>query len=662
MIALDIATQAEFAGGRTFGSAGRYTASEGRVRLAIRPEQIGADGIWTPERIATDPAGLIRAECDATLLVPDTGNGTLLVEFVNRGRTRLLSTYCDAPEANRPVTADQAGNGWLMEQGYTLLSLAWQGDLLPGAGRLTARLPGFTDDRPTRIATEYVVNDPGHTCLPLSGDIIVRSYPATSTDPARARLTRRRWPESPREPLDGWAFERVETSAAGRFGPPAKIAVTPSAEHLHLPAGFEPGWIYELDYEATGALAFDIGFVAIAETVAFLRHGGAGNPLAGRIARTIGIGQSQSGRALREFLWRGFNRDSAGRAVFDGILPHVAGAGRIAMNRYANLNIPSSRDYEDHAHPSDLFPFAYAASTDHLSGRRDAILKRPGIDPKVIHSQTSAEYWHRRGSLVHTDTQGNDLPEPEGLRCYLFAGAHHVPPNPPVRPVRGYCQQLGNTVYVAPLEQGLLQIMQDWLTGVALPPPSRVPTRAAATLVSPEECLARFPAPEGTALPRHDNRLEAIDYGTAFAAGGAAAADARPDPARRYVTLVPACDATGNDLGGIRPPMLDAPLGSYTGWNLRSAEQGGVRLFSFAGGYIPFAVTKAEAAAQADPRPAILSLFPTPERYAQAIGTAARALLAERFILPQGVDAFLRHAAGWGRVNHVHGLSEPGAD
>ena len=37
-----------------------------------------------------------------------------------------------------------------------------------------------------------------------------------------------------------------------------------------------------------------------------------------------------------------------------------------------------------------------------------------------------------------------------------------------------------------------------------------------------------------------------------------------------YTTLVPATDGDGNDIGGVRAPMVEAPLATYTGWNLRA--------------------------------------------------------------------------------------------
>src|SRR3546814_6335371 len=75
-----------------------------------------------------------------------------------------------------------------------------------------------------------------------------------------------------------------------------------------------------------------------------------------------------------------------------------------------------SSDLENHYTVVDRFPFAYARSTDHLTGREDAILKRPDTDPLVIHTDSASEYWHRRASLVVTDTHGRDLALPETVR------------------------------------------------------------------------------------------------------------------------------------------------------------------------------------------------------------------------------------------------------
>src|SRR5215471_3935919 len=196
----------------------------------------------------------------------------------------------------------------------------------------------------------------------------------------------------------------------------------------------------------------------------------------------------KTGRCLRDFVYRGFNADTEGRKVFDGILPHVAGAGRKWLNhRFANANVSGGQQHEDHFNIADSFPFSYAESTDHLTGRQDAILKRPETDPLVIHTQTSTEYWQRRGSLVHTDTRGNDLPQPPGVRVYLWASSQHFadPIPPPLE--RGLRQNYLNTVATSMLFRAMIEAMNRWATHGIVPPDSRVPRRADGTLVTFEE-------------------------------------------------------------------------------------------------------------------------------------------------------------------------------
>ena len=100
------------------------------------------------------------------------------------------------------------------------------------------------------------------------------------------------------------------------------------------------------------------------------------------------------------------------------------------------------QQYEDHYNAADRFPFSYASSKDHFTGKTDAILKRPETDPLVLHTQTATEYWQRRGSLVHTDTQGNDLAQPETVRVYFWSSSQHFADPLAKAPTRGVCQQL----------------------------------------------------------------------------------------------------------------------------------------------------------------------------------------------------------------------------
>src|ERR1700747_1368023 len=87
---------------------------------------------------------------------------------------------------------------------------------------------------------------------------------------------------------------------------------------------------------ARDPIVMGIGFAAIRDIVSFLRHATKDNPLAPqerpRIRYALGFGMSQSGRVLRDLVYLGFNQDLAGRQVFDGILPVVAGLRRTCIN------------------------------------------------------------------------------------------------------------------------------------------------------------------------------------------------------------------------------------------------------------------------------------------------------------------------------------------
>src|SRR6185312_15685166 len=85
--------------------------------------------------------------------------------------------------------------------------------------------------------------------------------------------------------------------------------------------------------------------------------------------------------------------------------------------------------HDEHLFPADYFPFTYGDSTDPFTGKNDGILKKArasGTVPKVFHTQSSSEYWHRSASLVHTDPLGKrDAEIPPEVRIYSFGGTQH---------------------------------------------------------------------------------------------------------------------------------------------------------------------------------------------------------------------------------------------
>jgi hypothetical protein len=440
----------------------------------------------------------------------------------------------------------------------------------------------------------------------------------------------------------------------------AERAVVPSDTHIHLPTGFETGWIYELVYQAKDPLVLGLGHVAVRDFISFLKHedrdaAGQANPLRERSAgveKAYGWGRSQSGRCIRDFVYAGFNEDAQARRVFDGVLPHVAGAGLMWMNhRFANVVTPAGQQYEDHYNAADRFPFSYASSRDHFTGKTDAILKRPETDPLVLHTQTATEYWQRRGSLVHTDTAGNDLAQPPTVRVYLWASSQHFADPLAKTPTRGVCQQLANVVRTSMLFRAMLDALDAWASHGTAPPDSRIPRRSDGTLVTMDDWRRQFPRIPGVATPSSPSELPRLDFGEAFADG---LLEEPPTvlSGAGYAVLVPAVDADGNDVGGVRAPMVAAPLATYTGWNLRARHFGNGAMHEFSGSTIPLADSPAERTATGDPRPSILERYPDSEAYVAAIRAAAERLVAERLMLAEDVERAVAAARGWDKLRH----------
>ncbi len=663
-IELKIVERGAFADGHEFGAVGAYERVRGRVHFAVDPTAAAQAGIVDIDKAPRNAASLVEFASDVFILKPldpARGNRRLFFGYGNRGNKRELQFFNDAPASNDPRTLQHAGNGFLMRRGYTVVWGAWQGDLLAGDGRMLLDVPVATDaGAPITglVRSEFIVNQRGVTTQPLSGQTSTRSHPTVSLDTHKATLTRRRYPEDEREPLapEVWAFARVETGE-GLDAQGMQRAIVPSATHIYLSAGFEPGWIYELVYTARDPLVLGLGHVAVRDLVSFLRYeqadsAGNANPL-GAIDKAYAWGRSQTGRCLRDFLHLGFNADAHGRKVFDGVLPHVSGGGLMWMNhRFANAVSPAGQQYEDHFTPADRFPFSYATSTDHLTGRTDAILKRPETDPLVIHTQTSTEYWQRRGSLVHTDTRGNDLEQPPNVRVYLWASSQHFADPNLKEPTRGVMQHYCNVVRTSLLFRAMLDAMDRWATKGVAPPPSRIPKRADGTLVTIEDWRRQFPAIPGVATPREANSLPLLDFGPQFQQGLVTKEPPEVVPGKDYAVLVPAVDVDGNEVAGVRAPMVGAPLGTYSGWNLRSRGFGHGAMFEFTGSYIPFAESAEERRATGDPRRSILERYPSAEDYVRAIAAAARALVEQGLMLEEDVERAIAAAADWGRPLH----------
>ncbi len=396
-----------FAGGHEFPITGAYEKIVGKIYGEVDPKNRLNKVIVNLDKAPRNKRGKVEYWSDFCILKPvdmARGNGKIFYDAPNRGGKRIVAFLNDAPQSNDPSTIEDAGNGFLMRQGYTIVWCGWQGDLMPQANWLVMGVPIATNNGKEivrKVRTEIVVDKKGIKSQPLSGDERVKSYAAATLNKSLATLTVRKKGYGRRIPI---AESQWEFAACEENGPAGTGNLRRSGQDLYLRAGFKPGHIYEFIYPAKNPLVLGLGFAVVRDLVSFLRYNmkdtaGRLNPLvsankATAIRYAYGWGRSQSGRFLRDFVYHGFNEDESRHKVFDAIAPHVAGGGRLFLNYEFARPVTSSQQHTNQLEP-ELFPHAYNILKDTQTGRRDGILKRPKSDPYVFHTQTSTEYWQK---------------------------------------------------------------------------------------------------------------------------------------------------------------------------------------------------------------------------------------------------------------------------
>ena len=168
--------------------------------------------------------------------------------------------------------------------------------------------------------------------------------------------------------------------------------------------------------------------------------------------------------------------------------------------------------------------------------------------------------------------------------------------------------------------RALVVAMEAWVGEGAEPPASVYPGLAGGTLVEPG--ALELPRIGGAAPEPVVNVLRVIDH-----------ASTPPEPGEAYPVLVPATDADGIDLGGVRQPHVAAPLGTYLGWNLRDEGFAPGELCSLTGSFIPFP----ETAGEADGRRPVEARYDGPDAHAEAVRRAAEELAGEGLMRPEDV-------------------------
>ena len=613
-------------GGTAFDAVGTYERLHGRIFGELDPaHRLNAD-IVNIDRAPRNGSGNVEYQSDFRILKPvdlDRGNGCLVYDVPNRGNQPIMPRLNGAPEGGHP---QHAGNGFLMRRGFTVVWSGWQGDVPPGADRLTARFPTIPGIR-GMVREEFIAEATGllgdGNIEELSEERFLGTLVYPVADPAGATLTVR------------------EREADPRVGPPGLAWRLIDERHIEItrPAvpGFDRGAIYEFIYRARDPIVMGIGFAAIRDFVSFLRHATQDNPLAPqerpRIRHALGFGISQSGRVLRDLVHLGFNQDLARRRAFDGMRPVVAGSRRTCVNWQFAQAGRYSRQHEDHSYGDDQFPFSYATLSDPISGRSGGILQRArdaGVCPKVLHLDTESDFWQARSSLVVTDTNGADIAMPDEVRVYSVSGVSHAPFRPLTKPVM---QLPGNRLGYSAFMRALLVALVDWVESGIVPPDSRFPSRADGTLVPVAQAHETSPRLPQVNFPTVLNELRLRDHSVE-----------PPIESTPYPVFVQSTDADGNALGGIRHPLITVPLATHVGWSLRASGYGEGELFTIQGSMVPFAETEAERQRTRDPRPSREMRYASRDAWAARLVDAVDRLVTQRLLLAEDGDRLIAAA------------------
>jgi hypothetical protein len=433
----------------------------------------------------------------------------------------------------------------------------------------------------------------------------------------------------------------------------------PNPQKVCLQTGFDTNHIYELIYTAKDPIVMGLGLAALRDVSAFFHHAaaddsGTANPLAGQITHTILRGDSQSGRLLRTFLELGFNEDENGRQVFEGMHPHIGSVRNYVNVRFSQPGRLAGTQHTEKQYPGPESPLTYGRAFDPLTGETKGILDRcrkSGTCPKIIHTMSDIEYWEASGRGDTTDPVGTrDLQPPENVRIYEFSSAQHggFSPVAPLPTSTGICEQLPDANPYTYNMRALLVALEAWVANGTSPPNSRYSRIDRGSLIPLERF--RFPnIPSVTGPQGVFNTRLAYYRGARYDAediSGIIAVEP-PIPLAEYPSLVPQVDADGNDIDGLRSHIIQAPLGTYAGWNVRAAGFSQGDACDLTGSYIPFRVTKAERLASGDPRLSLEERYGNTAGYTSAVTAAVNSLVNQRLMLASDADSAISNAVGW---------------
>lgn len=671
-IVIDKQTTPAF-GGQSYGAAGQYESLAGHVYGELDPNDAHNTIINDLDLAPRNAAG--NVEYMATFL---------LVKPIDMSRSSHLM-WQDVPNRGGRITlaADSRRDGDIG------LSSGWQGDNSGDTEQVPP--PDNTNDYAvvpvakgvTGVVMGRIMNVGGIDSQPIIEHSNPIAYQPITLDTSQATLE-----SHDHETSDGivvgahpiasgdWAW--ADCSAANPF------PGTPDPTQICVRGGFLPDKLYQVVFKAKDPPILAVGTAAFRDMASFFHYEtqddfGNPNPVAGGVNWVITRGSSQSGTFIRQLIHYGFTQDEANRQVYDGAWPIIA-ARRIGLNfRFAKPDLVQKL-YE----AGSEGPVWWHSFPDHARGLPPGGIldrcERSKTCPKIVEHFGSAEVYGQKLTTGWVGTNAKaDIPLPDNVRRYYFAGSPHGGGSGGFNPNGGNIPNCSGTNYGPatfasnPMPQtqtvtALRAHFRDWVMHGTLPPDSVYPTLAKKTLVEPTKAAMGFPdlpavlasanpdAPErdvgGGSSPFLMAMLQYywgpdLDYSE-----NSGFHDFEPPIVKQVIPqVVPRTDSDGNEVGGVPVVLMQAPLGTYLGWNITASGFHKGQVCNYQGGWIPFAKTYAERLATGDPRPSLQERYVDHAGYVAAVTRAADAVMAKGFLLQADHDALIAAAAASSVLN-----------
>ena len=646
-----------------------YEQVAGRAFGELDPK-VPSNALIQDIELAKDADGKVRYVASFVIYKPvDMGkaSGLLWHDVPNRGRV-----FPFAPQE--------------LALGDVMLASAWQGD---NAGATTVRptasasgmqflqVPIARAANGNPVMGEVlgrIVNRAGPASQPLLVQTNPVPYKPVSLDTRLSKLVSRTGENQRGEvtgevgiaPVD-WAWAKCDATNP--------FPGTPDPTQICLKNGFDAARLYQVVFTSADPYVLGIGFAAWRDVASFFKHStaddaGLPNPIAKGVKYSITRGISQSGNFLRGWLHLGFNQAEDGAQVHDGMWPIIAGR-RIALNlRWAQPDGVLELYQVGSEGPQWWLPNADPVRGGPVAGILDRC-NDTGTCPKIVEHFGSAEVWALKLTPEWVGTDGKrDLPLPGNVRRYYIASSSHgggaggfdtslpgvgLPTSGAVCPGNNFGVAVlpANPMPQTQTVNALRVHFRDWVMQGKPPPPSRYPTLAQGQLAEAHKAALGFPTLPGLrpSVPEPDFIMPVHDYDWGpqfnFADGSGIPSNPVPRIKNTINMLAPKVDADGNEVGGVPVVLLDAPLGTYLGWNVTS---GGDRPFhkdqicNYVGGMIPFARTADERKLNNDPRLSLQERYASHEGYVAAVRKAAARALAEGFLLEVDATAMINAA------------------